>query len=107
MRIIKKTVKKLDNWQYNHRLPAFIYAVIKKYGEDDAGHQAALLTYYGFLALFPLLLVATTIIGNLVGNHPHLEHTLLKSITDYFPLLGNQLSSHVHTLHRNGLALIA
>jgi YihY family inner membrane protein len=99
-------VGKLDAWQQRHRLPAFIYAVIKKYGEDEAGYKAALLTYYGFLSLFPLLLLLTTVTNGLIGNHPHLEATVTRSVSNYFPLLGQQLSSHVHTLHRSGLALV-
>lgn len=107
MNLIKGTVRNLDAWQQRHRLPAFAYAVIKKYGDDHAGTQAALLTYYGFLSLFPLLLVLTTVTNNIIGSHPHLESTIIEGVTNYFPLLGNQLSSHVHSLNRSGLALAA
>lgn len=107
MNVFQKTVRRLDAYQQRHRTAAFSYAVIKKYGEDNAGTQAALLTYYGFLSLFPLLLVLTTVTNNIIGDHPHLEHTVISGITDYFPLLGSQLSSHVHTLNRNGFALLA
>jgi YihY family inner membrane protein len=102
---MQKLIDRLDRLQQKYHFPAFMYAVIKKYGEDGAGYQAALLTYYGFLSLFPLLMVATTLVNSAVGSNPHLESTLLKGITDYFPLLGNQLSSGVHALHRNGFAL--
>ena len=77
----------------------------KKYGQDEVGYQAALLTYYGFLALFPLLLTLTTLTERLVGRYPRLESKIISGITDYFPLLGNQLSSHVHGLRSSGLAL--
>jgi YihY family inner membrane protein len=107
MNMLKKTVRRLDAFQQRHRFTAFSYAVIKKYGEDSAGTQAALLTYYGFLALFPLLLVLTTVTNSLIGSHPHLEDTVIKGVTNYFPLLGTQLSSHVHGLNRSGLALAA
>jgi membrane protein len=106
MNVLKKTVRTLDVFQQRHHFTAFSYAVIKKYGEDGAGTQAALLTYYGFLSLFPLLLVLTTVTNNIIGNNPHLQDTVIEGITNYFPLLGNQLSSHVHGLNRSGLALI-
>jgi YihY family inner membrane protein len=107
MNKLQKLVNRLDKLQQKHRFTAFFYAVIKKYGEDQAGYNAALLTYYGFLSLFPLLLVLTTLTNSLIGNHPHLEHTVISGLTSYFPLLGSQLSSHVHSLHQSGWALIA
>jgi uncharacterized BrkB/YihY/UPF0761 family membrane protein len=86
MNRINRLLKDLNLAQQNHKFSAFIVAVIKKYSADQAGREAALLTYYSFLSLFPLLLVLTT---------------------NYFPLLGSQLSSHVHRLHAGGFALIS
>ena len=106
MKQVQRLIDKLDAYQQRHRVTAFGYAVIKKYGEDGAGQQAALLTYYGFLSLFPLLLVLTTITGVVIGNHPQLEATIIDGLTDYFPLLGNQLSSHIHGLHSTGFPLL-
>lgn len=104
--MLQKFLTSIDNFQRSHRLAGFIYAVIKKYGDDEAGYQAALLTYYGFLSIFPLLLVLTTILGVLVGSHPTLQKTIVDSLTGYIPVLGDQLSNHVHTLHRSGPALL-
>ena len=106
MNILQTITAKADGFQQKYRFPGFIYAVIKKYGEDDAGYQAALLTYYGFLALFPLLLVLTTVTHILAGSHPDIQERIIKGITDYIPVLGNQLSEHVHTIHKSGLALV-
>jgi YihY family inner membrane protein len=106
MHLIQKMIRRFNSYQQRHRLTAFSYAVIKKYGEDGAGSQAALLTYYGFLAVFPLLLVLTTITNNLLGSHPELQDTIIKGVTNYFPIMGNQLSEHVHSLQRSGLALV-
>lgn len=107
MRKLKRLLRKVDAFQQRYRFTAFTYAVIKRYSEDGGGTQAALLTYYGFLSLFPLLMVLTTVTNIVIGNNPHLEATIIKGVTNYFPLLGNQLSAHVHTLHRSGLALAA
>jgi YihY family inner membrane protein len=107
MNSLQKTLHKVDVYQQRHPALAFIYAVIKKYGEDEAGSQTALLTYYGFLSLFPLLLVLTTITNSIIGNSPRLNTTIIHGLTSYFPLLGAQLSGHVHSLHRSGLALVS
>jgi YihY family inner membrane protein len=105
MKILNSIIDKLDGWQQQHRWPAFAYAVIKKYGDDESGYQAALLTYYGFLSLFPLLLVVTTLAGTLASSHPVQQQDIIRSVTNYFPVLGAQLSDHIHTLHKNGIAL--
>jgi len=82
-----------------------MYAVVKKYGDDEAGYQAALLTYYGFLSLFPLLLVLTTVLGFISGSHPALQATIVHATTNYFPGFGKQLSG-VQGLHKSGVALV-
>jgi YihY family inner membrane protein len=105
MKAVKTAVRKLDAFQQRHRLPAFIHAVVKKYGEDNTGTHAALLTYYGFLSLFPLLLVLTTLVKNAIGNNPHLQERVIEGLTDYFPLLGDQLASQIHGLQGSGFAL--
>jgi len=52
----------MDALQRRHGLLGFPYAVIKKYGDDDGGREAALITYYGFLSIFPLLLLGVAIL---------------------------------------------
>jgi membrane protein len=106
MNRINRLKRRIDYFQRQNRPLAFSYAVIKKYGEDETGNLAALLTYYSFLALFPLLLVMVTLTNAILGSYSHLQQSILKSVTNYFPLLGNQLATHVHGLRANGLALI-
>lgn len=103
---LQKSIQKLDHVQQRHHVSAFVYAVVKRYGEDRAGYEAALLTYYAFLALFPLLLVLTTLLQIIATSHPQLQSNILTNVTNNFPVLGGQLSAHVHSLHRNGLAVV-
>ncbi len=105
MNKLQQLIRTANAYQQRHAFLGFSHAVIKKYGEDEAGYQAALLTYYGFLSLFPLLLVLTTLTERFVGRYPHLEATIISGVTNYFPLLGNQLADHVHGLHSSGVAL--
>ena len=106
MNFLQTAIQKLDNAQRRRHFAAFCYAVIKKYGDDQAGYQAALLTYYAFLSLFPLLLVVTTLTQIVATSHPHFQASVIHATTSYFPVLGSQLSSHVHSLHRSGFALV-
>jgi hypothetical protein len=48
---------RLDGFQRRHRWAGFPLAVVYKYVDDFGAYLAALLTYYGFVSLFPLLLL--------------------------------------------------
>jgi YihY family inner membrane protein len=106
MNIIQTYIAKADVVQRERNFLGFPYAVVKKYGEDNAGYQAALLTYYGFLSLFPLLLVLTTIAHIVSGNNPDMQRMIIDSVTKYFPAFGNQLAGSKQTIGGNGPALI-
>ena len=99
--LIKRVMRFVDGSQQSHRAPAFVFGVVKKFGDDNGGSLAALLTYYGFLSVFPLLLVTVTILGVVAGSHPALEHTILKSALSEFPVIGNQLGDNIKALHRD------
>jgi YihY family inner membrane protein len=105
MKVVDRTVERADEWQQGHRVPAFIVGVVKKYGDDRGGHLAALITYYGFLSLFPLLLVLVTVLGFLLHDNPSLRHDLLDSALADFPIVGQQLRQNVNALGGNGLGL--
>lgn len=99
-------LKFIDRWQQKHHALAFPYAVLKKYGDDEAGSQAALITYYGFLALFPLILVATSVVDIVAQHNQELHTRLLADINTYFPIVGNQLQAQVHSDNKTGVALV-
>jgi membrane protein len=84
----------------------FPYAIIKKYSEDNGGYQAALLTYYGFLSLFPLLLVATSILQIILHSNPNLRSDFIQHATHNFPVLGEQLQTNIHTINGAGIAFV-
>jgi YihY family inner membrane protein len=103
---INRTAKKVDGWQQRHAPVAFVHAVIKKYGEDNGGYQAALLTYYGFLSLFPLLLVLVTILQLWFRNDPAVKAEVATSVGHFFPLLGSQLQTQIHGIRSAGVGLV-
>ncbi|MFN8169381.1 MAG: YihY/virulence factor BrkB family protein [Candidatus Nanopelagicales bacterium] len=58
-----------DALQQRHAVLGFPVAVVKKYGDDGGARHAAMLTYYGFLSIFPaLLLVVVALTRVLQGN---------------------------------------
>lgn len=95
MNPIEKNVRKLDAWQQRHRFPAVAFAVFKKFGDDQAGNLVALMTYYAFLATFPLLLALSAILGLVLKGNPSLQASIQSSALAEFPIIGPQLSSQV------------
>jgi YihY family inner membrane protein len=88
----------LDRLQQNHRQLSFPAAVIKKFGDDGAGQLAALIAYYGFASLFPLLLLLVTVLGFVLEGDPKTQASILHSALGQFPIIGNQLESNIHSL---------
>ena len=60
-------------------------AVIRKFGNDQAGNLAALMAYYAFFSLFPLLLVFTTVLGFVVQHNSSLYNDVQNSVLGHFP----------------------
>jgi len=92
-----------DRFQQRRRWLGFPLAVLQKYADDQGGYLAASITYYGFFAVFPLLLVLTTVLGFVLQSHTHLERTIIDSALGQFPVIGPQLSGG--NLHGSSLAL--
>lgn len=69
----------LDRFRRRHRAAGFPLAVLYKYVDDSGGYLAALIAYYGFVSLFPLLLLLSTILGLVLSGHPALQQQVLGS----------------------------
>ncbi len=80
--------------------------MVKKFGDDRAGMLAALMAYYGFLALFPLLLLLVTVLGLALHDNPSLQQRVLSSALSDFPILGDQIRTNIHTLRASPLATV-
>ena len=102
---MKAVIRKVDGFLQRHPATAFPVAVFKKFGEDEAGNLAALIAYYGFFSLFPLLLVFVTILGLVLRGNPDLQRSIVDSALANFPVIGTQISRNVRALAGSGLAL--
>jgi membrane protein len=88
---------KLDRFQQRHRALALPLAVVKKFGDDGAGNLAALIAYYAFFSLFPLLLVMVTVLGFVLQGNPSAQHSIESSVLGQFPVIGPQIKVHALT----------
>ena len=99
-------VRRMDKFQQRHGVLGFPFAVLQKFGNDQAGSKAALIAYYGLFALFPLLMLFTTVLGYVLHNNDQLRKDLFDSALGSFPIIGPQLQSHVHGLTGSALAVV-
>jgi YihY family inner membrane protein len=78
--------------RFQRRWPVFgvPIAVIYKYFDDQATYLAVIITYYALFAIFPLLLLGTSILGLLLQGNPDLQARVLDSALSQFPVIGDQ-----------------
>jgi YihY family inner membrane protein len=105
MEQLQRVLRAVDGYQQRHAWLGFPVAVVKKYGDDHAGGHAALLAYYGFFSLFPLLLALVTVLGFALQDRDGLRQDILDSALAQFPVIGDDIRQSVGTLRGSGLAL--
>jgi YihY family inner membrane protein len=98
-----RLIRAVDRFQQSHAPFGFVFGVVKKYGDDQAGSLAALVTYYSFLAIFPLLLVLATILSLVAGGSHRILSDLMNSALSQFPIIGQKkgpesLQQNIHRL---------
>jgi YihY family inner membrane protein len=106
VRRIERVLRAIDQFQQRHSVLGFPVGVAKKFGDDQAGKHAALLAYYGFLSLFPLLLVFVTVLGYALANNPRLQQQLIDTVIARFPGFGPQLQASITTIRGSGIGLV-
>jgi membrane protein len=88
---VERIVRRIDSWQQRHTIIGFPVALIKKFGDDEAGNLVSLLAYNSFLATFPLLLAFTAVLGVALRSHPELHQKAMSSAFAEFPIVGGQI----------------
>jgi len=83
----------LDRRQQSSRRLSFVAAVIKKFGDDQGGQLGGLLAYYGFLSLFPLLLVFVSVLGFVLQGEPAKQQELLNGALGQIPIIRDKLGT--------------
>jgi YihY family inner membrane protein len=103
---IEGVLRAVDRFQQRHVVLAFPVGVVKKFGDDQAGKHAALLAYYGFMSLFPLLLVFVTLLGYALANNKELQQRVIDALVGQFPVLGFQVEDSVTAIQGSGIGLV-
>jgi uncharacterized BrkB/YihY/UPF0761 family membrane protein len=77
---VNRVIAWADRLQRRHSVLGFPYAVIKKYGDNAGGREAALITYYGFLSIFPLLLLGVAVLSRVLASRPDLRERFIDAV---------------------------
>jgi membrane protein len=98
-------IRWLDDQQRRHSWIGLPLAVVYKMVDDQATYLAAMITYYGFISLFPLLLLLVTLLGFALADNAELQQAALHSTLRDLPIIGDQIGQNIHSLHGNAAGL--
>jgi inner membrane protein YhjD len=73
-------------------------AVQKRYGKDSAGNLSAVVTYFGFLSLFPLILLGLAVVGFVLAGEPATQHDWATRLSDAVPGLGPLIGRNIEAV---------
>src|SRR3954465_9674624 len=102
---LRGVVATADAWQRRHPLAALPIAVAKKFREDSGSSLAALIAYYAFFSLFPLLLAFVSVLGFVLEDNPGLRDDIVDSTLARIPVIGAQIGDQVQPLTGSAVAL--
>ena len=97
---------RLDGFQRRHAWLGFPLAVVYKFVDDQGGYLAVLITYYGFVSLFPGLLLLISVLGYTLQSHPDWQQEVLGSALQQFPIVGPQLQQNVSSIHGSSVGVL-
>jgi membrane protein len=85
--------QRLDAVQRRRRRLGFPLAVVYKFFDDQGSYLAVIITYYAFVAIFPLLLISSSVLGFVLQGNEDLQRAVLESALKEFPIVGTQLAT--------------
>ncbi|MFG2044650.1 YihY/virulence factor BrkB family protein [Dactylosporangium sp. NPDC048998] len=98
-------VARVDRYQRRRSWLGFPLAVIYKFFDDRGPYLAAMVTYYGFVSLFPLLLLFLGALGFFLEANPGLREQLVHSALAGLPVIGPQLQRNITGFSGSGTRL--
>lgn len=99
-------VERLDAYQRRHTWLGFPLAVFYKAFDDRAPYLAALVTYYAFVSLFPLILLFISIAGFVLQSDPHLRQQVVNAAVGNLPGIGSVLKRQIQGFKGSGPGIV-
>src|SRR5580704_9830908 len=102
---VNRVIAWADRLQRRYAVLGFPYAVVKKYSDDEGGREAALITYYGFLSIFPLLLLGVAVLSRVLDSNPDLRERLVNAVVPQ--ALQSTIEHSLANLPTSAIALVS
>lgn len=102
---VKRLLRRLDRYQRTNDWLSFPIGVLKKFAGDKAGYLAALVAYFGFFSLFPLMLAFTSILGFVVTD-PEDQREFSDAAADQIPVVGDIIRDTAGSLEGSVIAIV-
>ncbi|MBI4883575.1 MAG: YihY/virulence factor BrkB family protein [Actinobacteria bacterium] len=83
-----------------------LVVALENFRTNRTGRNAALVAHYGFLSVFPLFLVFTTILGYVLQDRPRLQEKIIDSAFSRIPIIGQQIANEPAQLQGSLLLLV-
>lgn len=90
---VRAKLDRLDSYQQRHPALGVPIAVTRKFIEDESINLAAVIAFWAFFSVFPLLLIFVTLLGYVLP--PNLRSDVLRSAAGFFPLLSTDSIGHL------------
>jgi membrane protein len=90
---MRARLDRLDSYQKRHPALGVPIAVARKFTEDQSINLAAVIAFWAFFSIFPLLLIFVTLLGYFLP--PDLQGDVLRSVAGFFPLLNTDSIGHL------------
>jgi len=90
---VRTLLERLDRLQKRTRPTAVAVATFKKFSEDRSANLAAMIAFWGFFSIFPLLLVLVTVLGWVLPEAD--KASVLGRVAGMFPLLDTKTVTHL------------
>ena len=102
----RRSAHRVDAAQQRHPWLALPAGVVRKFADDRAGGLAALIAYYGFFSLFPLLLLVVTVTSYALHGNEQLQARIVDSALANLPIIGTQIRGGIHSIDGNVFAIV-
>ena len=97
---------RVDRLQRRHRALALPVAVSKRFGEHNGSQLAAVVSYYSFFSVFPLMLSFVTILGIVLDDRDDLREDLIDGALGQIPVIGTQIADPDTPIGGSGWVLV-
>src|SRR5215212_7687385 len=88
-----------------HRADVAVRA-IEGFRKHRSGRNAALISHFAFLSVFPLFLVFTTVLGFVLESRKTLRTDIIDSALAQLPFVGEQIAKDPSKLHGSAIVLV-